>query len=459
MLTVEQEDLLGELSRRGTATMLEGAVPGINLSFFQANTLAAQLITKGLVVSLDTGLGKTYVAMAYVWLTLQRNKNERFIFVSTKDAVVNNYNKFNRVLPGVKCEYVTGEKSSKDALSYLKNNKPDVLFLTQKAVIDREVLLWLYDNKEYYRHLIVDEIHTAIYEESSVFQSLRGIRSKMDSILAMTATPLRVSPRQFINILHIVDEELIPNPNKLFNQFAVYDDNGKVTGFHDVEAFEEYIVGRYLSYTRKDLGYENTGSVGLCVGEISKSQQDLLNNEHITKIKRRNLARICDDNPMADKLCGIVKTYSHKGKKGLIYANVGETKDYLNRKLRSEGIRCEILDGRVSKDNRQLLQDLFNQDNLDCLIINITTSLDLNCDYIIFYELTSDFEQTLGRGQRGLTQREVDVWFCVFRHLLDYNFYLDNIYKNGLLLKEFGGKEVAEVLSGYDSLRKEMPDM
>lgn len=460
MVTEAQIDLLVKMLDRGSVKQIETAVPGIVLSFFQALAVAWQLITKGTIVSLDTGLGKTYVAMVLTALIRGTNPKDKFIFISTKDAVMNNYKKFKKNLPNLVCDFITGEASSIQRLHWLSKDAPDVLFLTQDAIRSEEVLLWLYDRKEEYKHLMVDEIHTAIYEDAFVFQALRAIRSKMDSVLALTATPLRVSPKQFINTLHIIDEELVPNPTRMFNELAVYDDMGKLVGFDNVDEFRQIISSRYISYTRKELGLENVGGVGICTAPMTPYQEEVLCHESLTKAIARTQVRIAEDNPLLDKLMNALRFYRSEGKKGLIYANIGVIKDYLARRLREEGFKCFILDGRLDSMATKLdAQDRFNAGEFDCLIINITTSLDLQCDYIIFYELTSDFEQTIGRGQRGLTQQCVDVWFCVFLHKYDTDFFIKNVYKNGLLLKEFGGKEVREVLQGYSLVLSKIDEL
>lgn len=450
---VREEDYLLELLNRGSCSSLDMAIPGITLSYFQSMAVAWHIVTKGTIISVDTGLGKTYIAMAFAYLTL-KSGGGKFIFISRKDPVMNNYEKFKKVLPEITCDYITGESDSIWKLRKYIDSEPDVIFITQDAIRDEKVLYWLYERSNKYKNLIVDEIHTAIYEDSFVFQALRAIRSRMDSIMALTATPLRVDPIQFINALHIIDEHLIPNPITAYNEFAMYDEMGKVVGFKDVDYFKSMIIKRYYSFTRAELGLANTGTPDVCTENLSEEQL-AYSEDNLSKFLFRKKIRLAYDNPLLDKLIRVLEYYKSEGKKGLIYANLDEIKDHLNAKLVAAGLKSRILDGRINKtSDRRHIQDEFNASEYDCLVMNITSSLDLKCDYIIFYELTSDFEQMTGRGQRGLTQQCVDVLFCVYNTQKDIEFFNDNVYKNGLLLMEFGGKQVREVRDGYSMMLK-----
>ena len=100
-------------------------------------------------------------------------------------------------------------------------------------------------------------------------------------------------------------------------------------------------------------------------------------------------------------------------------------------------------------------QQFLNKE-LDVLITNVTTGKDLPCDYIIFYELTFDYKQMLGRGERGLEGVALDVRFILTDTLAEMQFFYLNVYQRGLLLEKLCDKDLPELHGAMKQLEAKL---
>ena len=88
----------------------------------------------------------------------------------------------------------------------------------------------------------------------------------------------------------------------------------------------------------------------------------------------------------------------------------------------------------------------FNEEkSLDVVITSVTTALDLDCDYVIFYEFTVDVKQMIGRAHRGLGDKELDVIFIITEDTSEIDYFYDNIYSISMTIKEIMHHDYSEL--------------
>ena len=156
------------------------------------------------------------------------------------------------------------------------------------------------------------------------------------------------------------------------------------------------------------------------------------------------------------------KTYEYvrdkllKGKKGLIYVNLNENKDKLQDYLDSKGIKAGILDGShtTTPAKKYEVAQSFIKNEYDCVITNLTMGLDLPCDYICFHELTFDFKQMLGRGERGLSSKDLEIAFIIVDNSEEVSYFYENVYKRMELLGLVCNKDVSEINEALNIINK-----
>lgn len=157
-------------------------------------------------------------------------------------------------------------------------------------------------------------------------------------------------------------------------------------------------------------------------------------------------------------LVEILSLYKQQGKRGVIYANRNVLKRALQKILSDSGFTVEILDGSLTatQKKKDAVHKHFLDNELDVLITNITTGKDLPCDFIIFYELTFDYKQMVGRGERGLEGKNLDIYFILTDSLYEMRYFYANVYQRGLLLERLCGKDMPELHVAVKQLEQKL---
>ena len=441
--TDKQLDMFIQLLDRGGYAPISRIIEGKTLGPFQEIAIVRHLLTNRNLISLDTGMGKTLTAIGNLNLTLKKGK--KFIFASSKSVILNMVSYFN-TMTRYKVLVVTGSEESEAKFININLDNYDGLLMSLESFTSKEINKVIYERtltKEI-THVILDESHKVTYEDAYFFRLMRAICRHIDNVLFLTATPLRVDLKQFIGQLNILDEEIFYNIRTIYNKFATYDSNGFVTGFKDYELFEEMCAHVYFSYTRSDAGIAGDYNCFPIKADLNDYQLTVMNNNKLTKSKKRILIKSCQSQTF-EEMKKYLRQQKKLGNKGLIYANIREIKDFLYKELSKE-FSTKILDGRVKSDiERKEIEKDFNDNKYDFLIINLTESLNLQCQYILFWELTSDFCQMIGRGERGLKGNDLDIGFCITNSTLEKNFFEEHVRNNCQLLEKFAGKDLTAI--------------
>ena len=111
-----------------------------------------------------------------------------------------------------------------------------------------------------------------------------------------------------------------------------------------------------------------------------------------------------------------------------------------------------------TQQQKEKVHKQFLNNEFDVLITNITTGKDLPCDYVIFYELTFDYKQMIGRGERGLDGVDLDVLFIITDSVYEMRFFYANVYQRGILLEKLCGKDLPELHGAVEQLEHKLEE-
>lgn len=467
-VTQEQQQLVEELNNRGGFQPLEGAVKGVKLSWFQTLALAFALIVKRCIISLDTGLGKTLVATGIInCVNLGFNSyikcGERYRPVKDNDdkfkwiVVVENSNlettarKIQNGLYGLKVAYTSGQ-TDEILRNFFHGNggDADVAVVSYQGLCNKYMNEFLYENKDVYRGMIVDESHTIGNGDSVTALTVSSIMNYMEFAFMLTATPLRINPDQIVNQIYMLDREMFSEVSlsTYKNQFKVKK-QGKVVAFRNLDYLKNDLWYRYIGFTRKELGLKGEYKTIPIICEPLEEYEDIPKMDTFKVIKGDM------EGPAIEALESIVEEHTQQGHKGLIYINLTANKLAVQDYLEERGYRVGILDGTItpSQEAKNEVHQRFLDGDLDVLITNITTGKDLPCEYIVFYELTFDFKQFIGRGERGLQGNDMYLYFIIVAGTSEVMYFYENVFQRGLLLESISNKDVDELHAAYEQLK------
>lgn len=435
MITESQFIKLQQLSERGSMDSLKNVLNMFELDSFQTFSLACAHILKKAVISLDTGLGKTLIAGALINLDIN---NGKWLFVVKNNNLIQTAQKLvNIVTTDRVVQFCNG--TSKNINILIDNCTPNaVVVITYDAFNNLNFLNYLFKIRKTFTGIIIDESHNIGNKGSNRSEVLKHLlRNSFDYQYMLTATPLSVDPFQVCNQINIIDPEMIPDPEALVMHHTDYVD-GKKVGYHDLDGLYNVISMRYISFTRSELGIKGDYKPKLWLCKTNKGIEIPKSIEELKSFKSY------EDNTCLDTVVNLVKDYNKQGKIGLVYANLTTYKDILLKRL-SEICSVNILDGRVNAINKRKIQYEFNSGKYSVLISNLQEGQDLPCDYIIFYELNVKYKQFIGRGERGLSGKDLDIHFVIVDKSYEVDFFYNNIYKRSLLLEIICKKDISEI--------------
>lgn len=437
-------NLLHEIAYSDSCDSLKHILHGYTLADFQTKAIAWCIIWKRMIISLDTGLGKTLIASSIMNLIPEPGK---WIFMCQLNSLRQTYEKISKCLPN---KVILATDSSKSAITYIMSTdirKVDIYLVTYESFKDIDFNTWILRNKEEFIGIFLDESHNVANNTSRIHDYLKlMLEHSFKYQYFLTATPLRVSPIQFINQVSVMDPKLVRNPERLAMMCQVYE-NGVIVGYKNLEAIAKLLSPRYLNISREEIG---------CKGNYEPIFVPILNDTKIPGKDTPNNPKIQKSDPNGlpiQSLVQLVLSLVRKGKKGIIYANLNKYKSLIVKEL-SQFCSVGEISGRINVQERKILQDKFNNNELQVLVINVTESLDLTCDFIIFYELTSLYKQVIGRGERGLSGRDLQIYFMVITDNYDMNFFFKHVYQCGILLESLCHKNISELHGIHDQIKE-----
>lgn len=441
-LTSEQMSMLADLFRRGSMDSLQSCVKGIDeLDYFQTIAVAYAVITRHCLLNIDTGLGKTLIAAGVINILAEMKPGLKWIYLCQCGNLSTTANKLKQGLFNGNLVYCDSTESQLlDTFFTLKCQNANVMVLSYEAITQPVVEGFLFKHREEYKGFILDESQMLANLTSHTSRLVSAIMNNATYRVMLSATPLRVAIEQVVNQVYMIDREMFADVNMqtFLNQFRVWDDKA-VVGYKNLEYLQQMLMPRMLSISRSDLQMR-----GSYVPIVHMCQTDL--DDEADSCTVATYKSLQSSSTMI-KLLEVVSSYKRAGKRGVIYANRNVLKRALSTCLAGLGLRVAILDGSVTttQQKKTKVHQMFLNGELDVLITNITTGKDLPCDYIAFYELTFDYKQMIGRGERGLTGKDLEVLFFITDSIYETRFFYTKVYQRGVLLEKLCGKDMPEL--------------
>ena len=131
----------------------------------------------------------------------------------------------------------------------------------------------------------------------------------------------------------------------------------------------------------------------------------------------------------------------HRDAPGLIFISQGSIIEWVSANFKKNEIDFEVIDGETSIQDRTRITSRFASGDCKLVITSLTTALDLDCDYVVFYEFTVEVEQMIGRAHRGLGNKELDVYFIITENTPEITYFMENIVPRCKLIEDILSKK------------------
>lgn len=444
-----QLDLLQELYHREGLMSLSHCVKGQVLAPFQTRGVAHGLITKGCVFNVDTGLGKTSIAAGLINCVQAVKPGLKWVYVCQCSNLSTTARKLESYL--FRSDVIYCDSTEDKVLvnfCTLRAANADVLILSYEAISKPAVESFLFRNRDKLKGVILDESQMLSNLTSHTSRLLAAIMNTAEYRFCLSATPLRINIDQVINQVYMVDHAMFSDESlKTFsNNYKVWED-GQVVGYRNLEELAFLLLPRMYSVSRSDLGLR-----GNYVPRPFLCKSNLPQDADIDTVLEY---KCLSTSETMKKVLELLHIYKASGKRGLIYANRNTLKRALLQTLSSEGFSTAILDGTVTstQSKKDAVHQAYLAGEYDVLISNITTGKDMPSDFIIFYELTFDYKQFIGRGERGLVGVDLNIDFVMTDSVYEPEFFYRNVYQRGLLLEQLCGKDLPELHQAVEQIQ------
>jgi ERCC4-related helicase len=407
---------------------IEDVLYDLVLEDFQCIDVIKGLVFKKAIYMYDPGMGKTLEAAAIMKMLKTRIPSAKFIMFVEKSQFIETPDKIHKHT-GLSVLTVSGEESGiEDKMMEQDFTRYDVLMLSHRTLNNAMVMALLYKEKSKYLGVFVDEAHKVCnFMESSSAWMLRGLLRQFEYRYALTATPVTSSMKQVAQLAHMFDWETFDDVPAIVRHAE--------SGNSVVSLAPDFFINR----TRRDLGIISNYIPHIELIEPEPHQENIYSGNITALTKGKGAFR------QAGRLRDII--LSNRPNKGLVYIRQHEVREWVLPFLDEAGIRYECINGRVTNlDKRREISRKFNAGELDVLITSVTTSLDLDCDYVVFHEFCTDIKQMMGRAERGLNPKTLDLYFIFTRRTGEIDYFMKYFYKRSLSIQMVLEKDYSELI-------------
>lgn len=399
---------------------------GIELHDLQVEDVVKMAYQKRCLVTYATGLGKTILACACIKLLWTQDISRRFIFMGMHDQLSQTPKKMENML-GVPVLALSADKKNVDIL-IKEGHKYPIIFVTHDIVYSDRAMNYFFKERNSIDGIFVDEVHVfANVNHAQGASILSGMSTQFEFFYGMTATPIISDVKQLTKLACMIDKTRFGDSQTLFGKI----NRGEFTIDDDPMFF--------INRTRAEFGSkaEYRGQVAWV---------DALPHQ-INSGGGFRMFEICkgpDAFPQRKKLVEICK--SRQNQRGLIYINQHVVREWVIEAFEFEGINYACVNGHTSMQERAEIMRKFNEEkSLDVVITSVTTALDLDCNYVVFYEFTVEVKQMIGRAHRGLGDKVLDVIFVITNNSPEVEYFYNNIYKISMEVQNILHQDMSEL--------------
>lgn len=418
-----EEELCAMKSFQAVSRVLNG----IELHPLQCVDVVKMLYRKRAIVIYDTGTGKTLLAAAFIKLLCNEDASRRFVMFVKKDQLIQTPKKLSDAC-GRLVTASTAEAKQASRLFAGGVASAAVLMLTHDCLNKDSIMNELFRHKDSFCGVIIDEAHELNdFIKSHSAGIVEALAQAFEYCIALTATPITTDIMQLAKLAHIVDRNRYPNYVQLEKQLR----SGKM----DIEDDPMFFISRNGS----DFGGKRDYRGVIEWIEPMPHQKIEAGGD--------TLARLCKGvgaYRQAEALVRVIQRYS--GKRGLVYVERHEIREWVIPFLEDAGIRYACINGRTGIADRTRIMLEFNEEKkIDIVLTSITTALDLDCDYVVFYEFTVLIKQMIGRAHRGLGSKKLDIVFMITDDTCEVDYFYKNILSIGFVIRDIMHKDYSEL--------------
>lgn len=421
-----------------------------SLMWFQSFAVEHTMISKSTLLSLGTGLGKTITACAFSNRVINENPNTKVMFICLPESIEQVENDFANYTSRTICS-VTGETASINELQF-NIDSSEIVIVSYQAFYNpyfcNIIIEYLYNDRRF-SAVVADEVHE-ISQESLINSIMNSFIPKIEYKLFLTATPITVEPEQFITILNLLDSLIFQEGKDFLKPYRILDpETFEVVDYRNLNNLSNNLFPHYVSWTRAELGINGTYHPELIMVKPDKEQLEagLLDIPTIIKGKKNS-----NQTKVLLELC---KSLKSEYKKGLIYASRHENSNMLLDILLANGIKAFVLNGEsYNKKQRSTVLNDFANNKYDVLITNLTTSLNMDSDFLIYWENTNRAIQMLGRCERGFVPKDLYIYYILTEDTVELMQFYKNVYRRCKWLKEALDKDI-NIFERFNNALKE----
>ena len=425
---------VNDVIKRDSVYALRYILDGYILEDFQTVDALTAIVRKVAVLSHDTGMGKTLIASAMMKMLKNENFKRKFIFVCKTSQLIQTPEDIE-VATGMSVCTVSSKKVDLEKLYDMSFLNSDILIVAEEVFSDPSAIYILRATSGLYTAIFIDEAHEMTnYRESERASMLKALLPYYEYRFALTATPMTTSLDQFSSLLQMLDPEEFQGKTSTLSKYIEKGD------------FFDMYPGLYIRRTRSDIGVPNVYKNNIVVVKPSAEQIGADGLDMFIKTKGPGAVN------QVNALIDIVN--KEKDFKGLIYIWRHETREWVEEALTRAGIEYACINGKTTKKKRKEYQDKFNSGELKLIITSVTTSLNLSCDYVIFYEFTVDARQFIGRSERGLVSKEIRLYYIFTESTGEAEFFLRNIYQRSLILRNVLKRDYNMLIKAAQEVKK-----
>lgn len=407
---------------------------GITLHPLQIVDVLKMLYSKRAIVRYDTGTGKTLLAAAAMKLLWREDPSRRFLIFIKKEQCEQTPKK---LLDATGRAVIASCAAEDDVLRVFKTKAyldyPMVL-ITHGCLHNQSIMRELFQNRKNFCGVIIDEAH--VINNKGFAQSadvMAGVVSQFEYCWALTATPIITEIKQLAKLACIVDSKRYPNYAKLTRRIS--------NGSFSIEDDPLFFINR----TGEELGRNSVYNGHIFWVTAQPYQTELAGGNQLMQLCKGRGAR-----NQAEALVRLI--LSRNGQRGLIYVRQHAIREWIMPFLKEAGIRFDCINGKVLTGRSEILREFNEEKSLDVILTSVTTALDADCDYVVFYEFTVELKQMIGRADRGLKGKTVDVFFMLTKGSFEPLYFKTTIVDRSELIKRILGISYRELESISEEL-------
>lgn len=422
-----------------------------NLAPYQKYGIAYMLVAKHLLLGDECGLGKTVELCAVLSRLKKKGRLKGFVICVPSDAAeqwqreIVRFTGMNAVVidshqPTLN-KLFKGELFSETEMGYIDGIIIKHSLLAQKyAIAYLDKLHELFD----FNVCVLDESSVVKNTKTNSFLNAKALMQDVEYLYLLNATAFELiiddlyaqfvllSDNLFRNKTWVEDRFCNIRLQKVWCKGGIQRTKREVVGYKNTELFRSRVKYFYLARTREELGYERNNS---CSCELFDKTPPM--NRGIKSMLGRwsevcNCPSLCDFNtayltpdivapndprafnlPMdaehLPKLKGLYDLIGRKWESGpkhtVIYCYHTEAQDKICGDLLDlygdKGLKPAILSGSTKQQDRQIIVDAFNSGEINVLVTNICTSLNLSAgELCIFYSVVTNPSRLLQIASR-----------------------------------------------------------